>query len=253
MMNYSECMVKRRSFHSFLPDELPSDIIEGLVDFLSSLTPPEEKIDWNFDTLPYSDLAKICSREPLVKAPHYLILRSDREYFSLQNMGYIGQYAALYLTGAGIATLWQTSIKINYGADFPGSLPYVASIGFGMSDEPFRASANEADRLAVDKLFYGQYDKLMPIARAVRLAPSSGNSQTCICVCEDNKRIHLYRKKPYFPNPIKEFDRSIDCGAVLAHIDAAAREMGLEPRFVRPSASSHHRKGYKYQASILLD
>lgn len=251
-MNFSECIVKRRSFRSFRSEELPADIIDALVDFVSSLTPPQADIDWNFDTLSYEDFAGICVRPPLVRAPHYLTLRSGTEYFSLQNMGYIGEYAALFLTGAGIGTRWQTSVKVNGTADFKNTLPYVASIAFGMSDEPFRASASEASRLPLEKIFFGEYDRLMPIAEAVRLAPSSGNSQTCVCVCEDNRVIHLYRKTPYFSNPIKEFDRCLDCGAVLAHIDAAAREMGLQPLIVRQPSSSHPRKGCKYQASVLL-
>ena len=95
----------RRSFTSFIQEPLDEALMEELIDFISALFPHgQDEIDWNFDTLPYVDMMKLCSRDPGVKAPHYLILRAEHKNFSLQMSAYIGEMAILFLTSKGIAT-----------------------------------------------------------------------------------------------------------------------------------------------------
>ena len=99
-------ILRRKSFRSFRDDPLDPQLMEELVDFLSDLTPPEPDIDWNFDTLPYLDMVKLCISEPGVKAPCYLLLRAERKRFSLQNCGYLGEMAVLWLTSRNVRRRW---------------------------------------------------------------------------------------------------------------------------------------------------
>ena len=62
-------ILRRKSFRSFREDPLDPALLEELVDFLSDLNPPEPDIDWNFDTLPYKDMVKLCMTEPGIKNP----------------------------------------------------------------------------------------------------------------------------------------------------------------------------------------
>lgn len=251
-MNYLEAINKRISCRSFIFEPLDDKLVDDLADFLSKLTPPEKQIDWNFDTLPYEDMERICNRELNIKAPHYLVLRSDHLFFGLQNAGYIGEYAALYLADRGVSSLWQGCLRPDPTMDFRGSLPYVSTLAFGMSEEPFRSDPSSADRLPLEKIASGQYDQIMPIMQAARLAPSSFNRQPCFFQVEDNKKIHIFRKKMLISKPAIEYDQSVDAGAAIANVEAAALGMGLRPHTGCIKNGAPERKGYKYQATVIL-
>ena len=64
-----ESISRRKSCQKFREEELRAEDMDGLVDFLSELEAPEEEIDWNFDTLPYLDMMRICSTAPAGRAP----------------------------------------------------------------------------------------------------------------------------------------------------------------------------------------
>ena len=126
---------RRKSCQKFREEELRSEDMDGLVDFLSELEAPEGEIDWNFDTLPYLDMMRICSTAPAIRAPVYLVLRAERKNFSLQNCGYLGELAVLWLTARGVATCWQGSAQVDPNEDFRGSLPYVTCIAMGYGED----------------------------------------------------------------------------------------------------------------------
>ncbi len=249
----SSQILRRKSFRSFREDPLDPTLMEELVDFLSDLTPPEPDIDWNFDTLPYKDMVKLCMTEPGIKAPCYLLLRAERKRFSLQNCGYLGELAVLWLTARDVATCWQGSVRIEQGSDFPGSLPFVTAIALGYSDEPFRESASEFDRQPYDKLVYNRVEAYRPILEMGRLAPSSYNRQPCVFVSDDRQRIHLFRKQSLFASPVKEFEQCVDCGAALAHLELGAREAGYDPKIQRLYPPPRFKRSLSYQASVVLE
>lgn len=251
-MNLTEAIVKRKSFRTFTDRELEPSVMDGLVDFISALTPPEEDIDWNFDTLPYVDMVRISSREPGVKAPWYLVLRAERKNFSLQKAGYIGEMGALYLTSLGVATCWQGSLTVTRESDFQGSLPFVSALAFGYSEEAFRSTAEDFDRHPLSKVAFGKYQDYLSIMEAARLAPSSYNRQPCVFVADDKQRIHLYRRKNFMSNPVTNYAHCVDAGAALAHIELAAKEAGFKPLIVRYPVEPKF-KSYIYQASVEIE
>lgn len=251
--DYSSLIHKRRSFRSYRMEPLPDSEIEALVDYLSDLTPPEAKIDWNFDTLPYLDMAKLCTAEPGVKAPHYLLLRAERIQFSLQNCGYLGEKAVLYLTERGIATCWQGSVLIERTKDFEGSLPFVTAIAFGRSDEPFRGENDPVDRKDAAQVIFNRVPEYQPILELGRIAPSSFNRQPCVFVSDDRKRLHVFRKKGFFTNPVTEFAQCVDAGAALAHLELGAADAGYAPKIQRLTPAPKFKRGLVYQASVVLE
>jgi len=249
----SRQIIRRKSFRSFRQEPLAEALIEELVDYLSSLTPPEAEIDWNFDTLPYLDMVKLCSSEPGVKAPRYLLLRAERKRFSLQNCGYLGEKAVLFLTQRNIATCWQGSVIIEKERDFPDSLPFVTAFALGLSDEPFRERAEEFDRLPYEKVAYNREEAYRPILELGRLSPSSFNRQPCVFVTDDRKRIHVFRKRGFFANPVTEFAQCVDAGVAMAHLELGAEAAGFHPTVQRLSPEPRFRRNLIYQASIVLE
>lgn len=251
-MSIFETIQKRRTFQSFRQEPLDQGVMDELIDFLSGLNAPVPEIDWNFDTLPYLDLVKIASSEPGVKAPCYLVLRAERKQFSLQNCGYLGERAVLFLTERGIASSWQGSIRINPANDFEDSLPYVTAIAIGMSDEAFRPEGEEAQRKPAGKVVYNREEAYQPILEAARLAPSSFNRQPCVFVSDDRERVHIFRKKPFFNNPVTNFAQCVDAGVAMAHVELAAAECGFRPEFLRVKPVPRFKHGLIYQASYAL-
>ncbi|MGI5936596.1 MAG: nitroreductase family protein [Oscillospiraceae bacterium] len=217
---FSEYIPRRKSVRRYNDRPVTEELIEELVDFLSGLEPPQGGIDWNFDTLPYSDMLSISSMEPGVKAPYYLVLRAERKNFSLQNSGYIGEMAALWLCSRGLGSCWQGSIRVT--ADFPDTLPYVIALAFGYTDEPWRTDLEGIRRKSIKRMTIGDFSgPKREIAEAVRLAPSSMNSQPVSLLSRGNK-IHIFRKYVLFKNPVLSYMQCIDAGVAMAHIHVAA-------------------------------
>ncbi len=251
MSLYSAC-IARRSFTSFRDEELNDAIIDELVDFLSELEPPAEDIDWNFDTLPYLDMLKLTSREPVIKAPHYLVLRAERKLFSLQMCGYIGEMAVLHLTDKGIATRWIGNTQIDQTSIDPNLLPFVGVIAFGYSDEDFRQSP-DFDRADAAKTCFGNYSQFKAIMDAGRYAPSWMNKQPCAFVADEKNMIHVYRKKVFMNNPIISYQQCLDSGAALANLEVAAKENGFPQAHIFRLSSEPIFKHMIYQASLALE
>lgn len=251
MSLYSACGI-RRSFTSFREEELEDAVIDELVDFLSELEPPAEDIDWNFDTLPYLDMLKLTSREPVIKAPHYLVLRAERKLFSLQMCGYIGEMAVLHLTDKGIATRWIGNTQIDQTNIDSGLLPFVGVIAFGRSDEPFRKTA-AFDRIEASKTCFGNYSQFKDIMDAGRFAPSWMNKQPCAFVADEKNLIHVYRKKVFMNNPVISYQQCLDSGAALANLEAAAKENGYPQAHIFRLSNEPIFKRMIYQATLTLE
>lgn len=227
----NEYIPVRRSIRTFELDRpVEEDILDELIDFLSALTLPQSAIDWNFDTLPYSDMVQIATVEPGVKAPMYLVLRSEKLNFALQNCGYLGELASLWLTSRGIATCWQSSINVN--EDFPDTLPYIAAIAMGYSKERFRLPSDPVKRKPLKKWTLGNFGDKDKVVEAVSMAPSWSSRQP-VCLMSLEGKMHVYRNHPLLNNPVISYVQCIDVGAALAHMHVSANALGYGLEFTR--------------------
>lgn len=247
-----ESIRRRKSCQRFREEPLKDGDMDSLVDYLSGLEAPVPEIDWNFDTLPYLDMVRICSTAPAVRAPVYLVLRAERKNFSLQNCGYLGELAVLWLTARGVATCWQGSAQVDPNEDFHGSLPYVTCIALGYGEDAFRAPGEEPERREAEKVIFNRVPEYDPILEAARVAPSSFNRQPWAFVSDDRARLHLFRKKSLLANPVTEFHQCVDCGVALAHLEVAAEAAGYAPEFQRLKPEPSFRRGLVYQCSLQL-
>lgn len=248
-MAIPESIIARKSFHTFNKRVPTDELLDELTDYLSGLTPPYSELDWNFDTLPHSELMEIATRSYGIEAPTYLVLRSTKKAGCLQNVGYIGEMAILWLTERGVATMWQGSVAVNYMDDFPGSLPYISCIALGYSDEPFRTTAAESDRKPLGHVAFGATEGFEDYLEAARLAPSYGNRQMTRVVVDKRGKMHVFRKKALMNNPVLTFQDCVGTGVSLAHLDLAMRADGLNPRVyvVNPDPAF---RNFIYQFSI---
>ncbi len=241
-------MKKRRSVRSYSDRPVEPETIDKIVDYLSGLEAPDEEIDWNFDTLPYMDMLKMGLREPGVKAPYYLVLRSEKKPFCLQNCGYLGALTMLYMTELGLGSCWVANFEVTN--DFPDCLPYIIAIAFGYTDEPFRSPDEAPDRNPVDKSAAGAVDKYRDVLELARYAPSAGNRQPLSFQVLEGK-IHIFRKHVFMKFPPVSYIQCVDAGIGIAYLSAAAQSLGYETSFTRvePKPVWGNRI---YQATVLL-
>ena len=222
-MTLTEAAMKRKSIRSYHMDELGEDVIEDIVDFISDLEVPFASIDWNFDILPFEDMCRLVGGVPVLHAPHYLVIRSEKIKGCLQNAGYLGEMAILYMTSRGIASCWQGGLEAEN--DFPDCLPYITAVAFGMSDEPFRADGEEIKRKGINSIAAGDLKgDLGKMIECARIAPTFMAKQPCRFTAL-NSRIHVYRIKGLIRIPHITWQQCIDVGVALAHIDAVAKEL----------------------------
>lgn len=252
-MTLDEAILKRRSIRSYDMEELEPEVIDEFVDFLSELKVPDESIEWNFDILPIDDMRKILNGFPNLQAPHYLVIRSEKIKNCLQNAGYIGEMACLWLTAHGIASCWQSTLDVEKEHDFEDVLPYITTVAFGMSDQPFRSEGEEIKKKKkLSQIAFG--DMASPrkeIMELTWMAPSCMNMEP-VRYLVDTHRIHIYRKN----NRILKFNQfnyyqCLDVGVAMAHMEVAARKFGYSVTFERLNPAPDYRKEI-YQASAHL-
>lgn len=246
-MTLYDAIFTRKSIRSFNTDPVEQSLIDELVDFLSDLEAPLPNIDWDFDTLTYSEISDILEGPPKLLAPHFLVLRSEKNKGCLQNCGYIGEMAVLWLTAHGIATCWQGGLSCVH--DFDGVLPYIAAIGFGRSEESFRSGVADFNRKPLGHYAIGDTNgPLRTVMEAMPPAPSSLGMQATRLYCIAN-RIHIYRKRPFPPMPQLNYNQCLDAGVIAAHLQVAGNALGYDVLMEKLEPAPEYKKNMIYQMS----
>ena len=147
-----------------------------------------------------------------IKAPHYLIFRSEEKDGAYENIGFIGQQMGLFLSESGLGSCWLGMAKPEEKED--SALPFVISMAFGEPTESLYRNLAEFKRKPLAEISEGADERL----EAARLAPSGMNAQNWYFIAEGGK-IHCHRKKP---NTLLGFMTGrlgcIDMGIALCHI-----------------------------------
>lgn len=246
-MTLYEAIFVRKSVRSFDSEPVDSNVIDGLVDFLSELDAPHSDIDWDFDTLNYNEITEILDGPPKLLAPNWLVLRSEKNKGCLQNCGFLGEMAVLWLTAQGYGSCWQGGLEVAH--DFDGVLPYMVAIGFGKSAEPFRKGEADFERKSLSALAIGDVKgPLRPLMEAARLAPNSMNMQAIRMYAVGN-RVHVFRKKPLMPMPQLNYAQCIDAGVAAAHLKTAGEALGYQVRMEKLEPAPEYKKNMLYQMS----
>ena len=256
LMTMDEAILRRRTFRSYIMESLEPEIIDDLVDFLSDLVLPDNKIEWNFDTPDHAEMARLLGGDPLIDAPHYLLIRSEKVKGVYQNVGYIGEMACLWLTAHGIASGWWGSCEISPVNDYEDVLPYIATVCFGRSAEAFRDPETLPPRKkSLAKVAFGDMrEHRQRIMELTWMAPSCMNVEPCRYVV-DTHRIHIYRKKSKLLKGGKfESYQCLDVGVAMAHMDVAAHKFGFRVIFEHLYPEPNYRREtYQFSAHLLTE
>jgi len=174
-----------------------------------------------------------------IKAPHYLIFKSETVDGSYENIGFIGQQIDLFLAENGLGSCWLGVAK-QVESDKSG-LPHVISMAFGKPSEPLYRDLAGFKRKLLTAISEGTDARI----EAARLAPSGMNRQNWF-FSADSGKIHCYRKKP---DPISGlfFDKleTIDIGIAICHIAIESENFSFAKKDNAPT-----RKGFLYMGTV---
>jgi len=229
----NETIRKRKSIRKYDPAPLDAATLEKVRAVIDGVKPLYPDIRYSVDVV--SNVKGMFS----VKAPHYLIFRSEKKAGAYENIGYIGQQLDLFFSGSGLGSCWLGMAKP--GGKAQSALPHVISMSFGKPGEPLHRELSDFTRKPLSEISEGTDERL----EAARLAPSAMNSQNWYFAA-GNGLIHCYRKKP--GNLLMSlYDKLlwIDMGIALCHIAAESTDFCFEKEDGVPE-----RKGYVYIGTV---
>ncbi|MCL2867054.1 MAG: nitroreductase [Clostridia bacterium] len=224
---------KRKSIRRFEPSDLPITELDSVREKTTRLTPL-------YPTIRYTvDIVRTTKGIFHVKAPYYLIFRSETAPGYLENIGFIGQQMDLFLSGTGLGSCWLGMAKPEKNeAD---ALPFVISMAFGKPAEPLYRPLADFKRKPLAEISEGDDKRL----ESARLAPSGMNAQNWYFIAEAGS-IHCYRLTASPPlRAMKDRMACIDMGIALCHI-AAETDGFTYTKAERP----RERDRYEYMGTV---
>ncbi len=235
-MNMYEAILKRKSIRNYDMNPIDLETIKEIEEYIKTIQTFNTDIKTNIYVL--TDDKKVSGLFK-VKAPHYVVIDSEKKEDYLVNVGYILEQLVIYLTTKGIGTCWLGSTKPVVKNDKNSSLNFVSMIAFGTPNETmYRESTNEFKRkdiTQISNLF--EEDSIM---EAVRLAPSAVNRQSWFFEVFENE-ISVYRQ---IVAVLTEKMTKVDIGIAIAHIVISAQNEGKTVEFIKKE--NKMKKGYDY-------
>ena len=205
-MSRYDTIFTRRAVRRYEPEPLPDETLDGILAFVRAVEPlPGQTADFRLLT-PAQMGVKI--------APHYLAAACAETNEAYANLGYVLEALDLELQGRGLGTLW-------YGMKLPkdGRADDAIVMALGRTKEPARSGERDFSRLPLSEIS----DADNAVARAVRLAPSSVNSQPWLLRFGEGSLTLEYRGRGLLRAQLGKKLNKIDLG-IAARIAVTALE-----------------------------
>ncbi len=222
-MEMKEAIVARRSVRSYTGEPLSPSLIDELAEFISGIKPLHDNIPVDIELYEAEDFHRDFARSAMYRGTDFVVLRSARNSQGYgQNVGFIGEMIALWLTHKGIASCWGGLAK-QKTAPSRGQLPYMIAIEFGRGNNaPFRRLPEEAPRKKLHEILLNEISRpeYLSIIEAGRLAPSAMNLQPVRYYTRDDG-IYICRKSMPLKNALIGDMQQIDVGIAMANMYVA--------------------------------
>ena len=232
-MSMREIIRKRKSIRKYESAQLDDATLAMVREQISRLKPLYPDISYSIEIV--SKTKGLFN----IKAPHYLVFRSEEKDGAYENIGFVGQQLDLFLSGSGLGTCWLGVSKPVEKDDTAASS--IICMSFGKPIGSLYRTVDEFKRKPLSEISEGADERL----EAARFAPSAMNSQNWYFTAVDGK-IHCYRKKS---NPILRFIyekmHCIDMGIALCHIAEESDDFSFAKEKNIPV-----RKGYVYTGTV---
>jgi nitroreductase len=222
-----EAIFYRKSIRRFIMAPLSASILNDLEKFTGEIRPMDETIRYSFSVLGPEDVKNTF---PL-KAPHFLLLYSEKKGNYLMNAGFLLQQIDLYLSANHLGSCWLGIAKpAKQDQTKEKDMEFVILLAFGQTNEVrHRADISEFKRNSLPSItdLAGMNEILEP----VRLAPSSVNAQPWFFSGSADKITVSRRKLNLIKAPIYRKLNQIDIGIALCHLWLSLDHLGKEAVF----------------------
>ncbi len=161
-------------------------------------------------------------------APHYIMSFCPSGNAAYANVGYVLGKADLYIQSLGLGSLW-----LGMGNPKEKEKDFCIMLAFGKSDVPFRANAQEFNRLSISEISNSDNS----IVQAARLAPSACNSQPWKLFFENGRIAVRYFGRGLTQMLLKAKMSKIDMGIITRHLVTALENEGKEVKSITPKTS----------------
>lgn len=243
-INLYDAMFRRKSVRRYHMHPLSAKALTELKDYVGGLRPLFGHVTVKFTFAGHGEVRNLLP----VRAPHYVLISSEKKENYLYNVGFIGQQIDLFLSANKLGSCWLGAAKPRLGQTVKqaDNLDFVIMLGFGKPAEPLhRTDISQFRRKPISQISFVQDGERL--LEPVRLAPSAVNGQPW-CFYGTTSEVHIGRAKL---NPLtsKLYGRlnQIDTGIACYHLVLSAEHMGKSVcfRFAGPRETEPP-KGYQY-------
>lgn len=272
-MELYDAIFYRKSIRSYANKKIKAPLMEEVKNICSNITYLNEDLNIKAHVIDRGHLIHfLMGKKCKVKAPHYILVTSDKGDDYFQNIGFAMEKVVLQLTTLGLGTCWlecnlkredivefvnlESNYEDNEVAEYENEEleivnlehPY-AIIAFGYpekSEELFRKIDSKVDREKVKDISKKVDNHFIDCLEAVRMAPSVKNCQPWFFI-NDKKGFHIYEKsqKKSIDNMSK-----ISMGIALRHFDLACKNKDIQVRYEKIDCKK--RVGKEYFTSICI-
>ena len=275
-MELYDAIFYRKSTRKYSNKKVKEGLLEEVRNVCSQITYLNKELDIKAHVVERGHLVHfLMGKNCRVKAPHYIIVTSNKGNDYLQNIGYAIEEVVLKLTTLGLATCWlECNIKredilefvelADLGEEQNNTIvdpeekdegleevnleqPYsIIAFGYPEENETLFRINKDVDRKRMNHVCRKLDKNLEKIVEALRWSPSMKNSQPWILYNKSNM-VHLYEEKQ--KKNLKDTNK-ISMGIALRHFDIACNKFGLEVDYSKIDVKKRMAKEY-YITAIL--
>lgn len=253
---------RRRSIRKYLSEELQVGILEEIKEASRSVKKLYEDNDIDIHIVEdgtrfQNMITGIFGIWGKIRAPHYIVVTSNKAEGYLENAGFALESIVLSLTNVGIGTCFigrginQQLLKTMIPLKKDHEVVSIVSFGYPKNEESKRKNIIRwKKRMELDEFTSGYVTKTWQhILDAVRMAPSAMNTQPWRFFIDKNTvDIYSINKKCFFVKNSSKMNR-IALGTALYHLYIAAK--GLDKEIQIMKLPEKEREGYTYITSLV--
>lgn len=240
-MGQVDAIYRRRSIRKYLNEELQVGVLDEIKEMCKGVKKLYGGIDMGIHVVEEGTkiqkiITGIIGSYGKIKAPHYVVVTSDKQEGYLENSGFAIESIVLYLTDMGIGTcfvgsginkqLLESTVQINKNHE----VVIIIAFGYPRNEEDMnKKAARYGKRMEISEFTSGYVTKAWQhILDAFRMAPSPINSQPWrVFINKDSVDIYCINKNFLLMKNLGEMNL-IAIGTALYHLYIAAERMDME-------------------------
>lgn len=250
-MQFHKIVEERKSIRDFKEKNLEAEAARELLNICNHTSQLLEGIETSFHYIEDGEKVfqflkgNVGYHGMAIKAPHYLVLTSEKKEDNLINAGYMMEQVLLNAFQNEIGSCWidilqnQGELKEKLGIEDKSEIVALAAIGYPKTNI-FGIETSVSDRHSIEELVYlkkwGQIMDLEDLEQRgldevfyyVRHAPSWGNTQPWRFILDDSKLLLTIEKENiYIEDGSKNNNHELDSGIIMLYIEKMMHQQGI--------------------------